>query len=140
MACVMAMRPVTLMANMVVMSSGLILGALSVPRTMPLGGCWTERLHGRGWAGESALRVVDEHVDVLEIRGQLAHESLDLLRRTDVQLDGQDLDAITDLRLDLLGQLLQSFESAGSHNELEIFGRGAGKLQGGRLAYNMISS
>lgn len=79
-------------------------------------------------------RVVHQDVNVLELRRQRRHKVLDLLGIADVQLDRQDLDAVTDLLLDVLRQLIQRLETPRRHDQLEVLGRGARKLLRGAAA------
>lgn len=53
------------------------------------------------------LRIVDEDVNVPPLLGQVAHEALDLGGVAHVELKGQHLDAITNLTLDLISELLE---------------------------------
>lgn len=65
--------------------------------------CFINTLHQPG--------IVDKDIDVLEIIWKVAHESLDFLGLTDIQLDGKNLDTITDFFVDSGGDLLQGVES-----------------------------
>lgn len=72
---------------------------------------------------EGRVRVVDQDIDFLEVRGQVADKGRDLFWFADIEPHGVDFDAVTDLLLDLLGQLLERFEATRSHNEFEVLGR-----------------
>ena len=82
----MLTRPVTLVANMMFMSSSAISGARAMPFTRPL------FCHGvsRGRSECLALdevedsRVVHQHINLLEIAWKLAYESVDFARLADV--------------------------------------------------------
>lgn len=75
-------------------------------------------------------RIVHQHVDLLDLVGQLAEERANLLGLGDVELDGHHLDAVTDLLVDVGGNLLKSVDAPGRQHELEVAGAGAGKLEG----------
>lgn len=70
-------------------------------------------------------------MNVLELLGQFSNKASDFLGVTDVQLDGQHLNAITDFLLDLLFQLFQGFQAAGCHDELQVLWAGTGEFEGG---------
>lgn len=78
------------------------------------------------------LRVVHEHIDFLELGGQLADELPDLLHVTDVELDDVDLDALRDA-LNLLLDFVQRLLAARRQDKLQVVGLRARKLQRGAL-------
>lgn len=79
-------------------------------------------------------RIVDKHINLLELGGQRWNKVLDFLRVADIQLHGENLDALADLRLNFRRELIQRFKTARSHDDLEVVGRGARKLLGSALA------
>ena len=79
-------------------------------------------------------RIVDKDIDIPPLLGQIPHEALDGLRVTDIELDGEHLDAVADLGLDLGGELTEGVLAAGRDDEAQVLGAGAGELEGGRAA------
>jgi hypothetical protein len=84
--------------------------------------------------GLVCVRVVDEHIDILPFLGQVGYKFPHSSWVTDIQLDWEDLDAIADLSLDVLGDLLELVDAAGREDQAEVIGAGASKVQGGRAA------
>ncbi len=66
------------------------------------------------------LRIIHEHVDLLEFLGQLVDETPHLVGLADVELHGEHRDvALADLGLDVGGDLPQRVDAARREHELE---------------------
>lgn len=78
----------------------------------------------------SDLRIVDENINIPELLGQRLDKPTDLIRFADVELEWQHLDALADLSIYLLGNLLERVDAASSQDQLQALGAGASKLKG----------
>ena len=75
-----------------------------------------------------SLRIVNQDVNVLELDRQRAYQVVDLDRIGNIQLEWQDLDAITNFIFDLLLHLFQGINPPRGENQLEALGRSSGEF------------
>ena len=159
MAWVTLIRPVTLVENMMSMSSSAMLGACATPFTSPLQGLSQKRMRmrrlyppcaeggGRGRTFEETgiekmkhravdIRVVYQNMNVSKLLGQARNKSANFLRFADVELHREDLDAIAHLGLDIRRQLFQRIDAAGGQDEPEVDGGCPCELEGAAPAYS----
>lgn len=87
--------------------ANVLLGDLRSPSDALDEATMVHELFIRTMSGKRDLRIVDEDVNVPPLLGQVAHKALDLSRVAHVELKGQHLDALTNLTLDLISELLE---------------------------------
>ena len=81
------------------------------------------------------LRIVDKNVDVPPLLGQVAHDALYFGRVANIKLEWKNLNAITNLAFDLLGELPEGVSTTGCENETQIIlGRSPGEFEGSGTA------
>lgn len=84
----MLTRPVTLVANMMFMSSSAIPGARATPLTRPLWDVVSHRASdGLVVKVTGNSRIVHQHVNLLKLARKLAYEAVDFAGLADVELD-----------------------------------------------------
>ena len=80
------------------------------------------------------LRVVDQHIDLLELRGKLLYERANFIRIGDAQLNRQHPHTIAGFLINFRSNLLEGVDTVWCQDELEIARRCAGKFECGGLA------
>jgi hypothetical protein len=83
---------------------------------------------------DSDSRIVNQDINLPPLLGQAPDEAAHLGRVADVELHGQDLDALADLGDDVGGDLLEEVEPARGQDQAQGLGGGAGELERGAAA------
>lgn len=117
----MLTRPVTLVANMMFMSSSAIPGARATPLTRPLWDVVSHRASdGLVVKVTGNSRIVHQHVNLLKLARKLAYEAVDFAGLADVELDWQYLHAAAYFFGDVFCELFEIVEATSREDQFQI--------------------